>query len=218
MKVSTDACIQGAWTPLAPNMRRILDIGAGTGLLSLMMAQRAPDARIDALELHEAAAVQAAENAAASPFADRIHVHHIDATNWTVPYLYEYIICNPPFFKDSLLGPDAARNAARHGASLNPAALIDIICRHLAPHGTASVMWPEEAHHAFVSLAAARGLYLQRSLQVRDRAATRVTRVIGIYGRAVAEAPLTETLVIKTASGAYTADFAGLLATFYLYL
>jgi tRNA1Val (adenine37-N6)-methyltransferase len=218
MKVSTDACIQGAWTPLTENIKRVLDIGAGTGLLSLMIAQRAPDAYIDAIELNGSAARQAEENVAASPFAGRINVLNADATAWQSDEGYDLIICNPPFFRNSLTGPNAARNAARHTASLNLHSLIEVIARNLAIDGLSSIMWPADEQEAFAALAADSGLYMQRTLLVRDRAGTRITRIIGIYGRQNCAQPAVEELIIKSADGSYMPEFCRLLSPFYLRL
>jgi tRNA1Val (adenine37-N6)-methyltransferase len=126
MKVSTDACIQGAWTPVPHGACRILDAGAGTGLLSLMLAQRAPEVMIDALEIDEAAAIQAGENISASAFADRIHIHHQDVRSFQPEDQYDLIICNPPFFINSLNSPEAARNLARHNHTLQQKDLLDL--------------------------------------------------------------------------------------------
>src|SRR5688500_11779251 len=110
MKVSTDACIQGAWTPIADNVKDVLDIGAGTGLLSLMLAQRNYDIRIDAVELDVEAAQQAKENVASSPWKDRVEVIQADVTQHSFTKLYDMVICNPPFFNNSLLGDTDTRN------------------------------------------------------------------------------------------------------------
>src|SRR5205085_2984467 len=104
MKVSTDACIQGAWTPIEPFVKNVLDIGTGTGLLSLMVAQRNNHILIDAIELDENAAQQATENIHASPWGDRINIVNGDIRNYTFNRQYDLIICNPPFFQNSLLG------------------------------------------------------------------------------------------------------------------
>src|SRR5262245_25570320 len=104
MKVSTDACIQGAWTPIEENVRNVLDIGTGTGLLSLMLAQRKPGIRIEAIEIEEQAYKQAAENVAYSPWAEQIHVIPGDVRNDSLNRKFDLIVCNPPFFQNSLLG------------------------------------------------------------------------------------------------------------------
>eukprot|EP01136_Pigoraptor_vietnamica_P012822 Opistho-1_new@53158 len=98
MKVSTDACIQGAWTPIANDVVHVLDIGTGTGLLSLMLAQRNSNIHIDAIELDADAARQAQENISASPWADRVDVMQGDVTAYQFAKQYDMVICNPPFF------------------------------------------------------------------------------------------------------------------------
>jgi tRNA1Val (adenine37-N6)-methyltransferase len=118
MKVTTDACIQGAWTPVQKDEVRILDIGAGTGLLSLMLAQKAPNAIVDAVELNEQAATQAGQNFAGSPWADRLNVICSDIQGYRATHKYDLIISNPPFFNNSLKGPEASRNNARHTTAL----------------------------------------------------------------------------------------------------
>lgn len=215
MKVSTDACIQGAWTPVVNNTIRVLDVGAGTGLLSLMMAQRLPAAIIDALEWNEDAALQAGENIEASAYSERISVWHQDAREWKGKDKYDLIICNPPFFQNSLKGPDAARNDARHSAGLNPASLIEVINYNLSESGAASVMWPENIEPVFTKMAAEQGLFLSGLLLVKDRADRPVKRAIGWYRKQKPLDLLKEELVIKNEVGSYTDDFVRLLKPFY---
>jgi tRNA1Val (adenine37-N6)-methyltransferase len=218
MKVSTDACIQAAWTPIPPYCRSILDVGAGTGLLSLMLAQRAPNVEILALENDAAAAQQAAENAGASPFAARVEVVHADASAWSCGERFDLIICNPPFFKNSLQGPDARRNQARHMSSLDAACLIRLTLAQLAPEGLASFLWPEEVHEAFAEEAQQAGVFLLKELRICHRAGSRVGRVAGIFGRNKPLDVALKTLFIKDSSDGYTEDFRDLLRDFYLAL
>lgn len=218
MKVSTDACIQGAWTPVPSCVCNVLDVGAGTGLLSLMMAQRIPHAQIDAIEQAEPAAVQAIENAAQSPFARRIRVVQGDAAIWTSKQQYDLIICNPPFFKNSLTGPDAERNAARHLDTLNMQSLLRILLRNLAADGSASVMWPVQEHEHFVQLAIVSGIYLQQVLCVQDNMFGRIIRIVGLYSKVRCIQPVIDSLVIKDNDGGYTSAFRNLLTPFYLHL
>lgn len=218
MKVSTDACIQGAWTEIAADVAQVLDIGAGTGLLSLMLAQRASWISVDALELDENAAKQAAENVAQAPFAKQIKVQQVDVTQWLSPKKYELIICNPPFFQKSMKGPDVARNAARHGDSLSPESLLKAILERLSAKGTASIMWPEVEQELFQKLAARAGLFLNKKIEIKDQEQARISRVIGIYRKEEYEEPLVERLVIKDEDKRYTEEFIRLLHPFYLHL
>ena len=217
MKVSTDACIQGAWTQLSAGNIHILDIGAGTGLLSLMLAQRHPQSMIDALEMDTAAAEQAALNVTASPFAQQITVHATDARTFAADHPYDLIICNPPFFKNSLHGPQAARNQARHNISLQQEDLLALMNHHLSPQGTASILWPITESMQWQELAARHGWVQQQLLSFRDKDSARISRTVGIYARYGSPAPA-QLLSIKEPDGTYTAAFKALLQPFYLHL
>ena len=218
MKVSTDACIHGAWTPVEPCVTRILDVGAGTGLLSLMLAQRCPQALIDAVEIDADAALQASENVSGSPFAGRIQVHHSDARTFLSPHRYDLIICNPPFFQNSLAGDTAARNLARHNTHFGPQDLLRIMNDHLAEGGIVSVIWPEPEFNSWNQLALLQGWLLCGQLSVRDREVAPVSRIIGMYARSCRQPTASGRLVIKDSEGAYSAIFTRLLSPFYLNL
>lgn len=152
MKVSTDACIQGAWTPIANDVVDVLDIGTGTGLLSLMLAQRNSSIHIDAIELDADAAIQAKENASASPWADRVQMMQGDVTTHQFTKQYDMVICNPPFFNNSLLGDDAQRNSVRHTISLSYDALLAVLQNVLKPTGYAAVLLPAAEHEIWQNL------------------------------------------------------------------
>jgi tRNA1Val (adenine37-N6)-methyltransferase len=118
MKVGTDGILLGAWAPaLSPG--QILDIGTGTGLLALMMAQRFPNAQIDAIEVEKDAWEQAKENCRQSPWSDRLTVFGEPLQSYETEQSYDFLICNPPFFHQGLRSPDPARKQARHGDSLS---------------------------------------------------------------------------------------------------
>ena len=141
MKVSTDACLLGAAADLT-GATRLLDIGTGTGLLALMAAQRHPTVEIEAVEIDAAAAAQAAANAAASPWAGRIRVSGMSLADYAATPArppFSHIICNPPFFRQSLRSPDAARTTARHEAAdtLSFEALAAFAAQFLLPSGLA---------------------------------------------------------------------------------
>jgi tRNA1Val (adenine37-N6)-methyltransferase len=142
MKVCTDACLFGAW--IASEMRdkkieRIVDIGTGTGLLSLMAAQSS-NAHIDAVEIDEDAWNQASENFAASPWKDRLKVHHCPVQQFSPGYRYDLIICNPPFYEHDLRSPSDNRNLAMHSTELSADDLFASIKRLVKPGGDVAML------------------------------------------------------------------------------
>ena len=218
-KVSTDACLLGAAADLA-GATRVLDLGTGTGLLALMVAQRAPAATVEAIEIDPAAAAQAARNAAASPWAARVRVRPLSLAAYAaaLPPACSHILCNPPFFRRSLAPPDAARARARHAGagSLTFEAIAAFAAKFLEPAGTLTVLLPPAEMAHFAEVARAAGLPPQARLVVRHRPGGRVTRVIGQFGRGAAGAVRESSLTIQDADGAYSAAFRALLAGFYL--
>jgi len=228
MKVSTDACIQGAWA--ARYLQRqagplhVLDIGTGTGLLSLMLAQEAPQAQFLAIELHEAACKQAAENFAASPWADRLQAHHTALNDLAAKpehhTRYDFIICNPPFFHNHLAAKEAQRNDARHSAALDKPALAGAIAQLLGPSGTCCILYPATEWSAWEQIAAAYGLYPHHVLEVQPSLQHRPNRVAGIFGRGPAadKEAAASALVIYEPDRRYTTAFAALLRPYYLAL
>lgn len=146
MKVGTDGTILGAWARMTATKARprILDIGTGTGLVALMMAQRYPQAWVSAIDIDPAAAAQAEENVRRSPFARRITVERAGLQAFEPQTEYDAIVCNPPFFTDSLTCPDGQRTLARHTASLSYEDLMKGAARLLAPGGRMSVIVPAD--------------------------------------------------------------------------
>lgn len=220
-KVSTDACILGAAADLTA-ATRVLDLGTGTGLLSLMAAQRAPAATIEAIEIDPVAAAQAAANVAGSPWADRIRVRPLSLAAYaaTRPGLFSHIICNPPFFRRSLAPPDAARATARHAGanSLTFGDIISFAGAHIGPGGTLTVLLPPPEMQQFEQEAAAAGLPGRARLVVQHRPGGRATRCISTFGRGEPVKIRVGSLVIQEADGAYSAAFRALLGGFYLAL
>lgn len=144
MKVCTDACLFGAWTVSEisdEKIKRVLDIGAGTGLLSLMIAQ-ATDAQIDAVEIDKNAYAQASENFAASPWSNKLQVHHGAIQQFDPPNRFDLIICNPPFYESDLRSPDNKKNLAMHSTQLGVDELFDSMKRLLAPGGKIAILVP----------------------------------------------------------------------------
>lgn len=217
MKVSTDACIQGAWTPIYDHVRYVLDIGTGTGLLSLMLAQRNAQVAIDAVELDEQAAAQAKENAVASPFDERINVIHGDAKEYKAERQYDLIICNPPFFQNSLLGDNDKRNRARHTLSFSYADLLHICEANLSEIGYASVLMPYSEYAYWKKLVQSKGWFLAETLLIQPRKEIKTNRAVSVISRNNLNAEI-HTLTIYEQAGVYTETFKQLLGPFYLFL
>lgn len=218
MKVSTDACIQGAWTPIADNVADVLDVGTGTGLLSLMLTQRNESIQIDAIELDTDAAQQASENVKASPWADRINIIQGDVTQYAFTKQYDMIVCNPPFFNNSLLGDNAQRNSVRHTISLSYDALLAVLQKVLKPTGYAVILLPTTEHHVWAQLLNKNGWGITQLLQVYPKEIGGYNRVISLCSKQPMAETEIEKLQIYKQGGGYTEAFTQLLQPFYLKL
>jgi tRNA1Val (adenine37-N6)-methyltransferase len=213
MKVCTDACIQGAFTAARmPAVSKVLDIGTGTGLLSLMLAQQS-SAAIDAIELDEQAALQAAANFNDSPWGDRLSVIRCDVRAYAGAE-YPFIITNPPFYENDLKSPSHTRNAAMHAVSLGYEELLAAIKRLLAKDGSFSILLPYEGFQRFSALAS--GFALRELLLIRQTPAHDYFRAVGIFGPSGGSH--TSEMSIYDGERNYTPEFSALLQQYYLYL
>ncbi|GAB3320222.1 methyltransferase [Hymenobacter humi] len=219
MKVSTDACLLGAATDLR-GATHLLDVGTGTGLLALMAAQRHAATAIEAIEIDEAAAAQATANVQASPWVGRIRVHSLSLAEYaaTQPAPFSHIICNPPFFRQSMPSADWARNNARHVsvASLSFEELARFAADFLLPDGTLTVLLPPPEMAHFEQAALAAGLPVVGRLAVRHRPGGRVTRHISRFQRNATPLEERELLIHSDTGTNYSDEFRQLLAGFYL--
>ncbi len=214
MKVCTDACIFGAYTKM-PGAGTILDIGTGTGLLSLMLAQQHPDARIDAVEVDKEAIEQARENVAASPWKDRVFVHHTPVQDYASRHLYDLIICNPPFYPDHLRSADPQRRQAFHQDSIRFPELIEAVRKFLAPNGIFSLLLPSRQAEEFNFLAAKAGLYIQQELSFFEHENSGQYRTVSFFGLRDTPEPVREKLIIRGEDGRYSSAFQQLLRPYY---
>lgn len=164
MKVGTDGVLLGAW---ALGGKRILDIGSGTGLISLMMAQRYPEAQVVGIDLDAEACAEARENVAASPFADRVNIVDCRLQDYESVEKFDAIVSNPPFFLNSLKNPDSKRSMARHADSLPFRELFRGVKLLLSDDGVFSAIVPVEVLEAFGSEGYMHGFYLLRQCGIK---------------------------------------------------
>lgn len=217
MKVCTDSCVFGAYVDVA-DTRRILDIGTGTGLLSLMVAQRST-AIIDAVEINPEAQSQGRENFARSPWAERLHLHPLSLQQFARHNTssYDVILSNPPFFQASLKSSDMAKNTAKHIGDLLFEDILVFAQKHLAAQGKLYLLLPPAEALHFRSLAQQHGLYLAQALQVYTRPDGKCIRHIQTYTFAQEPSPMLHSLAIREADATtYTPAFAALLRAYYL--
>ncbi len=178
MKVGTDGVLLGAWaaqnhSPWLTTHSSILDIGTGSGLIALMLAQRFPNAHILGIDIDADAVQQANENFAASPWSNRLHAEHISLQDMRLPLSWEgkrganLIVSNPPFFQNSLKAPNAARSTARHTDTLSYTDLIAHSANLLAPNGILSLILPIEAEEEIIQLAQQHHLFPTSLCRVR---------------------------------------------------
>lgn len=192
MKVGTDSDLLGT---LSVGGDRILDIGTGTGVLSLMLAQRYPQARITAIEIDENAIMDARKNFQESPFSDRIVLHHQSFQDYLKESqeagkgLFDAIVCNPPYFDRSLENPDIGRTRARHTSSLPFPVLIDGAYRLLEDEGCFSVCIPLEVLEDFMSLCLIRGFRLQHIYRIQTVPTQEAKRFVLVHRKGWVETP-----------------------------
>jgi tRNA1Val (adenine37-N6)-methyltransferase len=217
MKVTTDACILGAYTEVQ-GAKTILDIGTGTGLLSLMLAQKI-NAKIDAVEIEENAYNQAITNVNRSIFNDQISVFNTSIQLFSESIeqqnLYDLIISNPPFFQNHLKSETESRNNSLHTDTLSFEDLLSTVLRLLSPNGTFALLLPLYESSVFEQLAILQELYIQKKLTIRHRKGSKILRIITTFGRIKKEI-INEELIIKNPDESYSPDFQALLKDYYL--
>lgn len=186
MKVGTDGVLLGAW---AEGGQRILDVGTGTGVIAIMMAQRFPEAQVAALDIDEGAVLQARHNVAHSPFKDRVEVLHssvqefLPSKSKILHSKFDSIVANPPFFIDSLRAPDTQRNAARHTDTLSYDELMQSAARLLTDEGIISVIVPFDYRRRMDDAALFASLYPCRLCAVSTKEGKPPRRYLLSYSR-----------------------------------
>ena len=221
MKVCTDACLLGAYAAaqiekFADQPGHILDIGTGTGLLALMLAQKTTGL-IDAVEMNEAAAGQAKENMSKSPWATRLTVYNSSIQNFSSKIKYDFIISNPPFFEDDLRSQTPQKNDAKHDTGLSLQELINAIAGHLSAVGLACILLPYHRTDYFFTLAQKAGLFPKDILLVKQTPQHAFFRSIVLLNKE-SVAPKETVLTIHEQDRQYSPGFTALLKDYYLKL
>ena len=218
MKVGTDGVLLGAWTDIA-GARRILDIGTGTGLIALMLAQRSCQATVKGIDIDEDSVGQAAENVAASPWKERVSIELEDVREFCKREAgnYDCIVSNPPYFRENVHCPAQARNTARHTSGLSFDELLSAVELLLSFDGRLSVIVPADAASDFISCAVSHSLYLQRQTWVHTKPGLDPKRVLMTFSRQMGENSV-DHLTIEMERHVYTPEFIRLTRDFYLAL
>lgn len=214
MKVGTDGVLLGAWTDIRHSCR-ILDIGTGTGLIALMLAQRNSEASVTAIDIDAEAVSQAQENIRESPWKERVVAMWQDIKTYRPQALFDTIVSNPPYFIDSLKCPDNQRNTARHTDTLDMEVLLAKAGTLLTPDGRFSIILPTEQTDALVETAGRVGLYPSRHTTVITRPGLAPKRTLMEFARKK-EAFQTDELVIELERHVYSDAYIALTKDFYL--
>jgi tRNA1Val (adenine37-N6)-methyltransferase len=221
MKVSTDCCLFGAWIsrniiPSLPEITHALDIGAGTGLLMMMMAQEHHFA-VDGIELNEDAYQQALSNINASDWKTRLSIFHGDVRGFNFDKTYDLIISNPPFYENDLMSPSASKASAMHDTTLRFEELLAAIDVNLISDGYFALLIPFHRFEEMKALCLSKGFYLHKAMHVRHQEQHAFIRSMVLLSRIPADADI-QIIAIKEKDGTYTSDFKELLKKYYLHL
>jgi len=217
-KVGTDGVLLGAWALIRNEDLQILDIGSGSGLIALMLAQRSSaDCFIDAIDIDELACKQATINFENSVWKNRLEVHHTVLQNFQSEKKYDLIVCNPPFFSNSLQPENISRTHARHDNSLTLKELFFHINRLIQPGGFFSIIYPFERKENTITIAAKNNLFPKRICTVKGTENLPAKRVMILFQHA--KIPIgcsEEELIIEISRNNYTEAYKSLTKEFYL--
>ena len=213
LKVNTDGCLLGALSTFE-NPKHCLDIGTGTGVIAMMLAQQYPKAKVTAIELNSIAYQQAELNIQASVFKNQIELLNADFTRYHSEALYDLIVCNPPYFAKHLQGPNAIKNMALHSDTLPPNELIEKVNTLLNPDGLFMVIYPVAEMEQFKKLANLIGLYPRSIYNIQNKPGKAYRTIIG-FGKTEVT-PEESTLVVMDTNGQRSAEFSAIMHAYYL--
>lgn len=217
MKVGTDGVLLGAWAKLQPNVFSVLDVGAGTGLIALMMAQKSNAEVIDAVELNNEAYIQTVENFEQSDWGDRLFCYHASFEEFfeEIEDEYDFIISNPPFYTSTFKELSNERAMARHTESLPYATLLKGVSILLSKNGSCAFIIPFAEEESFIALAVKFNLFINRITRVKGTENSVVKRSLLQFSY-VETGPETNELIIEKKRHVYTNDYKELVKDYYL--
>ena len=220
MKVGTDAILLGSWSQFDVRSKRILDVGSGTGILSLMLVQRCAKPRIDAIEIESDAFQESVTNFNNSKWKDRLQVFHEDFRSFYKKHengtlRYDGIISNPPFFNEAILPANEPRELARNSKDFSFDALVQGVGILLSNFGNFTTIIPFRREQELIELCKTKGLYLKNCCRVKGTLNAKIKRSLLCFSRELCE-PLFDELVIETKRHQYTPEFVELTKDFYL--
>jgi len=222
LKVSTDSCVFGAWMAKKVagfhyHLSGCLDIGAGSGLLMLMLAQQFPGS-IHGVEIDKESYEQATENIKGSSWYNRLQLFHDDIKLFSLPHQYDLIISNPPFFEGDLKSVNSKYNFAKHNDGLTLGDLLEVSSRNLTEKGVFAVLLPYQRTAYFEHLAAGYRLYTTEKLLIRQTVQHPYFRTALLMNRKNLGTQKKEEIVIRQSPEVYSPSFVSLLKNYYLYL
>jgi tRNA1Val (adenine37-N6)-methyltransferase len=217
MPVTTDACILGAVAEFRAEIGSILDIGTGTGLLALMLAQRYVNAQVTGIDIQEESMRLAEKNFRASPWPQRLLAHHCDLQNFEPVQLFDGIICNPPFFENQLVSAQVGKRISRHTVSISYDALFKYSYRLLAPEGVAWYLLPTLHGQRIVEALNTVGLFPFRRIFVHANA-TKDAHLMLVACRKTVAVCEDDRLFTYEEGGKLTQRISAILQPFYLHL
>ena len=217
MKVGTDGVLLGAWVELPQTAFSILDVGSGTGLIALMMAQRSHAEVIDAVELNPSSYVQTVDNFEISDWGDRLFCYHASFQEFVeeIEDAYDVIISNPPFYTDTFKEESSERTMARHTETLNYEDLLHGTSKLLSDNGISAFVIPYNEEELFIEKAKNYGLYPNRICRVKGTEETLIKRSLLQFSKKE-NAPEISELIIEISRHVYTDDYKRLVKDFYL--
>lgn len=216
MKVTTEACLFGALVSLQGTEKRILDIGTGSGLLALMLAQRS-QSNVDAVEQDQGAAMQAGQNFSVSPWSNQLSIFHSSVQEFSLSNdsKYDLIVCNPPFFANHLRNERVPGNEAIHSNKLPQSDLIQSLTSLADPATRLWLLYPDFEFRQFTNSMVLKGWNVERQINIYNRPGKPIFRTVGSFVKGPVS-KIEKRFFIRDDENSYSQEFSELLSSYYL--